>query len=182
MSSKHYYMWHCPACNRGLNNDHRQCLTKNYRFNGGAWEQDCLDYGYEAAEKDCLVLGERTGYWVRKPNKRVVLPPGTYYIGDGDIDHPTRGYDGCFTNGKDVFVIGKVLNNRRSFIGSDGLTYGVCSGFLGIFSLGILASVMPGSYHTFSDMVEVIMDDGLFRFVGRDLNLAIDTRHGDTLG
>jgi len=180
MSTKHYYMWHCPACNRGLNNDHRLCVSRDYRFNGGAWEKDCLDLGYEVAAKECLVLGERTGYWVRKSNRRVVLPAGTYYIGDGDIEHPQRGSDGCYTNGKDVFVVGKV--NCREYIGSDRLRYYVSSGLLGIFSIDMLASINPGSYHTFTDMVEVTIDDGLFTFMSRNKKLVIDTRHGDTLG
>jgi hypothetical protein len=177
----HYYMWHCPVCNHGLNGQHRQCLSKGYRFNADAWESDCLKVGYALAEKDCIKLSEWSPGWRRTSCKRAVLPAGTYYIGDGNIDHPEKGRDGCYTNGRDIFVVGRV-SNYREYTGSDGLKYYVSSGLLGIFSTEILGPMNPGSYHNFTDMVEVLIDDGHFTFTTRDKKLVIDTRYADTMG
>ena len=177
-------IWRCAVCNKGPTYYHRRCLSRGYHFNGSAWESDSLKNGKEQATKECLSLSSPvndSSMWIRRPNKQVFLPPGTYYIGYPDFKHPLPGEDGCYTNGESAFVLGKTTHNYRTFIGSNGSSYEVENGLLGIFTTDLIRNVNTGSFHTFTDLVEVQMDDpGVFKFISTNLKLTIDTRHAET--
>ena len=187
-------LWWCPACNRGLGNDHRRCVCQAFHFDGTAWENACKKAGFERSQKYLIQLTKGSDTWIKRSHRHVILPPGTYYIGDicyamrGPEYHEVfggAGYtEGCYTNGEKVFVVAGTAYGDGTYRGSNGLDYNVDAGVIGIVSKNLFEDekdVPGGSVHTFTDPVEVHFDEsGVFKFVSGSQQIIINTGCVDT--
>jgi len=187
-------LWWCPACNRGLGNDHRMCVSRHFHFDGTAWENACKKNGFERSQKHLIQLTKGSDTWIKRSHKYVILPPGTYYIGDicYAITGPEykeifggAGYtDGCYTNGEKVFVVAGTAYGDGTYRGSNGLDYSVDAGVIGIVSKNFFedtSEIMGGSVHTFTDPVDVRFDEfGVFNFTSGSQKIVINTACIDT--
>jgi hypothetical protein len=185
-SSLPYSLWWCPACNRGLGNDHRKCVFTAFNFDGTAWEKACIATGTERARKYLVELSEESSTWLKKTHKYAILPPGRYYIGDisnalweeyANVFEASDHASGCYTNGQKVFVVAPTLRSRGTYNSSTGDSYYVETGFIGIVSQNLFESEPSGgTIHTFTEPVEVRFEEkGVFEFVSGPQKIIIDT-------
>ncbi len=108
------------------------------------------------------------------------LPPGKYWIGDicyclDDKVYDTIfggfGYDGGFYTHKDggFFMVDGTAWGDGAYAGSDGFTYGVDAGIIGIVSHQLVDenndSLCGGKFHTFTEPVKCTFKGGRFEFI-----------------
>ena len=178
--------WWCPSCNHGLEYNHRKCLTGDFAYNGMAWQAACLAAGKARAKKHLIELSEHSDFWLKKSHEYVVLPPGSYFIGDvhSAISPDLRNvlHEGAYVKGNQIFVAALTKYRRPAFVGSNKIHYPNDSGFIGVMSVNLCDSGISGSYHTFTEGIEVRIEDHVLEVRSGVFDLKVDTRILDTHG
>ena len=177
--------WWCPACNNGPSKNHRKCVTRDFHFNAVAWEKACVRAGAERARRHLIEFSAASEFWLKKSNAYILLPPGSYFIGDVNksLTPPLNGLlkDGSYVNGNQVYVAGHAYYSRVH-PGSNGLPYEIESGYIGVMSVNICNNSCIGSFHTFKEPVEVSINDHILHVKSYGIDIKIDTRIGETCG
>ena len=177
--------WWCPACNRGYDTNHRKCLSNHYNYNGMAWEAACIKAGMDRAQKHMIEFSEPSDTWLKKTHTYAIIPAGSYYIGDVNSALPDclRQIltEGSFVSGRQIYVAGRSAQQYRTFPGSNGHPYTVDSGYIGIMTVNLTQPGL-GTYHTFSNIVEVRFEEGVLQVTSGGFDLKIDTRITETDG
>jgi hypothetical protein len=120
-------------------------------------------------------------------NKVYSLPAGSYYIGDicyvldDKIYHNifgASGYSsGLYTSSLGQFLVSNTYAGDGSYPGTDGFTYAVDAGIIGIVSKSLVTTETNlGKIYNFPTGVEVTMDDGVFTFESEETSFQINTR------
>lgn len=133
-----------------------------------------------------------TGYpvndWLYYNVKKFTCPPGKYYIGDlcyvlndkiYDTIYGGRGYeDGLYMKkySNDFFFVAGTAYGDGSYRGSDGKSFGVDAGIIGICPASCMDHDDGGGHtYTFLESVECKFRGGVFSFISGFNHLTIDT-------
>lgn len=113
--------------------------------------------------------------WSYKNTYEFVVPKGTYYVGDLcyalDDDIYTgvfggQGYaDGLYRNGEDYFLVGETAFGDGTYADTDGRSYGVDSGTIGICPIDLAKKgTEGGQVIEFDCDTECYFRAGMFSF------------------
>jgi len=121
------------------------------------------------------------------------LPPGRYYIGDicyalndktYDRVFGGQGYEsGLYTCDDGFFMVDNTAYGDGAYKGTNGKTYGVDAGIIGIISEKIIdknsGSLDGGHIHTFKYPLDCAFKRGIFTFTSSGHSFKIDTVGSD---
>lgn len=115
------------------------------------------------------------------------LPAGYYYIGDicyvldddiyDNVFGGTGYKSGLYTSALGQFLVNGTYAGDGSYPGTDGFSYAVDAGVIGIVSKSLIATDSNlGKVYNFPTGVNVTMGDGLFTFESKETSFEINTR------
>lgn len=126
-------------------------------------------------------------------NTKRDIPAGKYYVGDICYALESKVYDnifggegyesGCYTCEDGFFMVGNTAYGDGSYKGTNGKSYAVDAGVIGIISEKLIdhenGSLSGGHIHTFKHPIDISFKGGIFKFDSQAHTFTIDTVGGE---